>query len=607
MGLLLPIVLLKSSANNTQQLFNKINDTILELENKNKSDKDKYESDIAILNEKNKKLEQNLEKERITNQELKDNNNKLELIKEDKEKEIEKEREININKEKEVKNLKDNIDELNKKINKSLEVYKTNLEKCRNKIKEKENNIKSLTQKIEDQNKIIEENENQIKELSESVETYINNSKVHEDKIKKIIDENNKKQSDIIQQNKELKNKLKEQNLTLKKKDEQIKSYELKINEVNQKNNIINKELNEVNKNTDIINKEIEIISQKYKQEFEEKISKTKKSLIKQIGEQLTNMRKKYTDLIRQKGNLMDAKCEEIIKKSLNEKNIKLENINNINLKDVQNIDIKKSNYNINLNDDDNDLLSKTQIITNTNKINFDNIQEKNIINNFKDTNNNKNKIDEINNNKNKVNEITPKQNITPQGQKDNKKNIELQTPKGDENINNITPGENLEYSFDCTNAMYLTLYIYEGTKEDKLNIILNNNGNKAWPNDTKLKIIEPSDFELDDITLKSQRPGEEKTYYIKFKNLENYKPGIYQANLAFCCNGEIYGEKLVARVKINKLNDTNKEIEENMDKINEFRTTFDLPVDEFPDEKILSILQENDFNFEKSFSAIFG
>ena len=597
MGLLLPIVLLKSSANNTQQLFNKINDTILELENKNKSDKDKYESDIAILNEKNKKLEQNLEKERITNQELKDNNNKLELIKEDKEKEIEKEREININKEKEVKNLKDNIDELNKKINKSLEVYKTNLEKCKNKIKEKENNIKSLTQKIEDQNKIIEENENQIKELSESVETYINNSKVHEDKIKKIIDENNKKQSDIIQQNKELKNKLKEQDLTLKKKDELIKSYELKINEVNQKNNIINKELNEVNKNTDIINKEIEIISQKYKQEFEEKISKTKKSLIKQIGEQLTNMRKKYTDLIRQKGNLMDAKFEEIIKKSLNEKNIKLENINNINLKDVQNIDIKKSNYNIDLNDDD-DLLSRTQIISNTNKINFDNIQENNIINNFKD-NNERNKINEINNNKNKI-------NITPHGP-NIKKNIELQTPKGDENLNYITPGENLEYSFDCTNAMYLTSYIYEGTNEAKLGIILKNNGKKAWPKDTKLKIVKPSDFELDDIILKSQRPDEERTYNIKFKNLENYRSGIYQVNLAFYCNGEIYGEKLVARIKINKLNDTNKEIEENLDKINEFRNTFDLSVDEFPNEKILSILQENDFNFESSFSSIFG
>ena len=313
----------------------------------------------------------------------------------------------------------------------------------------------------------------------------------------------------------------------------------------------------------------------------------------------------------------MDSKFEEIRKKSLIEKNTKLENIDNINLKDIQNIDIKKSNYNIDLNDDDDDLLSKTQIISNANKINFDIMQEKNTINNFKDTKNNKNKIDEIKNNeninnnnninnKNNIN-ITPKPNITPQGPIDNKKNMEPPTPKGDENINNITPGEDLEYSFDCTNAMYLTSYIYEGTSEAKLDIILNNNGKKAWPNDTKFKIVEPSDLILDDIILKSQKPGEEKTYYIKFKNLENYKPGIYQANLAFCCNGEIYGEKLVARLKINKLNDSNKEIEENMDKINEFRQTFELSEDEYPNEKILSILQDNDFNFENSFSAIFG
>ena len=154
---------------------------------------------------------------------------------------------------------------------------------------------------------------------------------------------------------------------------------------------------------------------------------------------------------------------------------------------------------------------------------------------------------------------------------------------------------------------MYLTAYIYEGTNEAKLDIILNNNGKKTWPNDTKLKIIEPSDFELDDIELKSQRPEEERTYYIKFKNLKDYKPGIYQTNLAFYCNGEIYGEKLVARLKINKLNDSNKEIEENLDKINEFRSTFDLSKDEYPDERILSILQENDFNFENAFSSIFG
>ena len=81
MGLLLPFILLKTSSDNTLQLFNKINNTILELENKNKADKDKYENDIAVLNEKNKNLEESLEKERITNQELKNNNNNLELLK----------------------------------------------------------------------------------------------------------------------------------------------------------------------------------------------------------------------------------------------------------------------------------------------------------------------------------------------------------------------------------------------------------------------------------------------------------------------------------------------------------------------------------------------
>ena len=53
MGLLLPFILLKTSSDNTLQLFNKINNTILELENKNKADKDKYENDIAVLKRKN--------------------------------------------------------------------------------------------------------------------------------------------------------------------------------------------------------------------------------------------------------------------------------------------------------------------------------------------------------------------------------------------------------------------------------------------------------------------------------------------------------------------------------------------------------------------------
>ena len=592
MGLLLPFILLKTSSNNTLQLFNKINNTILELENKNKADKDKYENDIAVLNEKNKNLEENLEKERITNQELKNNNNNLELLKEENEREIEKEREINNNKEKEIKNLHNNIEELNKKINKSEGIYKTNLEKLKNKNKEKDNTIKSLTQKIDGNTKIIEQNENQIKELSQSIETYKNHKSDYENRINKIIEENNKKQSNIIEQNNSLKNKIKEQNSILKNKDDLIKSYESKINELNKKKN----EFTEENKNAIDKSKEIELISEKYKEESKERLNKTLKSLVKQIGDKLSTMRKKYEGLYKQKENLMSEKFEEL-KKLINNANTKLENINNINFNNVQNLEIKNSDNTINL-DDDVDLLSRTQVITKNKLINLDKFEGNNIINNFKDNNINKNKNNEMN----KINkELNP--NMTPHGPK----NFVLRTPGGGENPNNITPGENLDYSFDCTNAMYLTSYIYEGTSEVKLNIILNNNGTKPWPNNTILKIIEPSDFELDDIILKSQRPGEERTYYLKFKNLENLQPGIYQTNLAFCCNGEICGEKLVARLKINKLNDSNREIEENLDKINEFRQTFDLNKDEYPDEKILEILKENDFNFESAFSSIFG
>jgi hypothetical protein len=407
------------------------------------------------------------------------------------------------------------------------------------------------------------------------------------------MDENNKKHSKIVEENKALKNKIKEQNIILKNKDDLIKSYESKINQLNEKNN----EFIEANKNAIDKNKEIELISEKYKEESKERLNKTLKSLVKQIGDKLSAMRTKYNDLYKQKENLMNEKFEEM-KKLMNDANTKLENINNINFNNVQNLEIKNSDNTINLNDDV-DLLSRTQVITKNKIINLDKIEGNNIINNFND-NINKNKNNEIN--KNKINK-EPNPNITPHGPK----NFVLHTPGGEENPNNITPGENLDYSFDCTNAMYLTSYIYEGTSEVNLDIILNNNGIKTWPNNTILKIIEPSDFELDDIILKSQKPGEEKTYYLKFKNLENYKPGIYQTNLAFCCNGEICGEKLVARLKINKLNDINREIEENLDKINDFRQTFDLPKNEYPDEKILEILQENDFNFEKSFSAIFG
>ena len=606
MGIFLPFILLRTGSNNILQFFNKINEKILELENQNKSQKEKYENDIAILNEKNKKLEENLEKANKEKQNLAEQKVKLEFIKADNEKQILKEKDLNTQKEQQIKNLENNINEINKQINKGNEKYKNNIEQYKKQIKENEFNYKALSQQIEVYKKNNEEKDNKITQLSKIIETNKKKEKDYEMKIKSIIEENNIKFSALQKENIILQNKLKEQNNLNKKNEEIIKSYEIKISELNNTNDKIKKEKEE-NKNVIDIKKEIEIIKGNYQEMFNEKMNKISKSLIKKIGENLSNLKKKYNDLYKQKEFVMNSKFEEM--KILNDKsNINLIN-NNINLNNIQNTKIKNFNYIDEINEDDN-ILSKTQIIQKNKKINLDNIEDKNDIINL---NKNNNKIGEINheiNNNNNIN-IKQKQVITPQGPNDkennnHKKNYFMKTPGGDENQMKNNLQENSDYSFDCTNAMYLTLYIYEGTEQEKLEIILKNNGNKTWPKNTKFKIIEPTDFNLDDIILSQQKPNEEKSYYIRFNNLKNYKVGEYQTNFAFCCDEKIYGETLMARVKIKEINNSNKDIEDNIDKINEFRETFNLPESEYPNDKILTILQENNFNFEDAFGSLF-
>ena len=607
MGIFLPFILLRTGSNNILQFFNKINEKILELENQNKSQKEKYENDIAILNEKNKKLEENLEKANKEKQNLAEQKVKLEFIKADNEKQILKEKDLNTQKEQQIKNLENNINEINKQINKGNEKYKNNIEQYKKQIKENEFNYKALSQQIEVYKKNNEEKDNKITQLSKIIETNKKKEKDYEIKIKSIIEENNIKFSSLQKENIFLQNKLKEQNNLNKKNEEIIKSYEIKISELNNTNDKIKKEKEE-NKNVIDIKKEIEIIKGNYQEMFNEKMNKISKSLIKKIGENLSNLKKKYNDLYKQKEFVMNSKFEEM--KILNDKsNINLIN-NNINLNNIQNTKIKNFNYIDEINEDDN-ILSKTQIIQKNKKINLDNIEDKNDIINL---NKNNNKIGEINheiNNNNNIN-IKQKQVITPQGPNDkennnHKKNYFMKTPGGDENQMKNNLQENSDYSFDCTNAMYLTLYIYEGTEQEKLEVILKNNGNKTWPKNTKFKIIEPTDFNLDDIILSQQKPNEEKSYYIRFNNLKNYKVGEYQTNFAFCCDEKIYGETLMARVKIKEINNSNKDIEDNIDKINEFRETFNLSEYEYPNDKILTILQENNFNYEDAFGSLFG
>ena len=88
---------------------------------------------------------------------------------------------------------------------------------------------------------------------------------------------------------------------------------------------------------------------------------------------------------------------------------------------------------------------------------------------------------------------------------------------------------------------------------------------------------------------------------------MKYYPAGDYKIFFSFYSGGKIHGEKIVAVIRIKEKDNKNDEINENIDKIHEFRDTFNLSEDEFPNEKLLEILKDNDFNYENAFSSLFN
>ena len=101
--------------------------------------------------------------------------------------------------------------------------------------------------------------------------------------------------------------------------------------------------------------------------------------------------------------------------------------------------------------------------------------------------------------------------------------------------------------------------------------------------NNTKLiKDKSSSILTVDDIILEPKKPGGQKYYCAIFKGISGDFDGKYKLYLFFYANNEFIGEKLTLIVKINKKDKTMIEIEENMDKINEFIKLYDIPEKDF-------------------------
>jgi hypothetical protein len=249
-------------------------------------------------------------------------------------------------------------------------------------------------------------------------------------------------------------------------------------------------------------------------------------------------------------------------------------------------------NNNINNINNNNDIKNNNNNNINNNNNNINNINNNNMNNNNK-----------INNNNNNMN--NPTMNII-NDYFNNNNNNNLDSFPGNNSRANETNKK--IYSYESLNTSQLSTEIYQGAKEAKIDIILKNKGNEIWPmNNTKLIIDKSSStLTLDDIVLEPQKPGEQKNYCAIFKGISGISPGEYKSYLSFCVNNEIIGEKLVLTVKIKKKDKTMIEIEENIDKINEFRKSFDISEETYSNERLLRALKKYKFNYDSAFGSLF-
>ena len=197
---------------------------------------------------------------------------------------------------------------------------------------------------------------------------------------------------------------------------------------------------------------------------------------------------------------------------------------------------------------------------------------------------------------KNKVKELEHKNRRKKEFQENNDEKNEINN-----NLNEIFNNDNPIYSYECFNKDNLVLNLLEGTEKAEIEIQLRNNGNIVWNENTKLKIIEPSDIKIDDIKLNPQEPRETRYYTIQFKNLINFKIKEYTTRLVFCSDGKNYGDIIL--IKINILDEN----EFYGKKIDEFRKEYNLPYDPYSDEIILNHLIDNNFIFKSTYESFFN
>ena len=162
-------------------------------------------------------------------------------------------------------------------------------------------------------------------------------------------------------------------------------------------------------------------------------------------------------------------------------------------------------------------------------------------------------------------------------------------------------------YSYECINILQLSMYLYEGTEKGQTEIILKNSGSQTWPEGrTKLVFERESEISGEEIILNPQKPGEIGKYNIVLNGLSNYSHKQYKSYLNFYIDDNEVGEQIILTINIKEKDKTKKEIEDNMDKITEFRQIYSLGIEDYSDEKLFEVLKNNNYDYDMAFGSLF-
>ena len=112
------------------------------------------------------------------------------------------------------------------------------------------------------------------------------------------------------------------------------------------------------------------------------------------------------------------------------------------------------------------------------------------------------------------------------------------------------------DFSYKCINSEELYAIVNKGDNKAKMKIILKNNGNKDWPENSFLGFNRESIFSGDQIKLNPQKPGEESTYFVTLESLQYAKPGEYPIILEVYIGDKIIDdEQIIAKIVIKEKN----------------------------------------------------